>query len=100
MGASMSLTKVELTELAYENLKIDKKEAERLVELFFEEMKEAIARQGEMLFSGFGRFIAKEKKERRGRNPQTGGEMQITARKVVSFQHSLVLKGRLNGGKG
>ena len=96
----MALTKVELAELIYEHLHVDKKQATELVELFFKEMKNGILKDGELQISGFGKLQVKQKRARRGRNPQTGTDMTIDARKVVTFQHSMVLKDRLNSGKG
>lgn len=95
----MSLTKVELATLVYEHMKVDKKQAAELVDLFFEEIKEGLLKDGELQISGFGKLEIKQKRPRRGRNPQTGKDMTITARKIVSFKHSMVLKGRLNSGK-
>ncbi|HNT27493.1 MAG TPA: integration host factor subunit alpha [bacterium] len=95
----MSLTKIELAELTYENMKVDKKQAAALVEMFFEEMKAGLLRDGEFQISGFGKLEVKQKRSRKGRNPKTGEDLILEARKVVGFKHSLVLKGRLNSGK-
>ena len=95
----MSLTKVELAAILYETMHIDKKRADELVEMFFEEMKNGILKDGSIQISGFGKLQVKKKRERLGRNPKTGGAMTIDARKVVTYQHSQVLKGRLNSGK-
>ena len=95
----MSLTKVELATLAYEHMKVDKKQAAELVDLFFEEIKEGLLKDGDLQISGFGKLEIKQKRARRGRNPATGTDMNIDARKVVTFKHSMVLKGRLNSGK-
>ena len=96
----MSLMKVELTNILYESMHIDKKKAAELVDLFFEEMKEGLLKDGTVQISGFGKFRIKQKRTRRGRNPHTGKDLTIDARKVVGFQHSMVLKQRLNSGKG
>lgn len=95
----MSTTKLELADLVYEHMKTDKNQASQLVDLFFEELKTALVKDGELQISGFGRFIVKQKKARKGRNPQTGAAMTIEERKVVTFHHSQVLKERLNSGK-
>ncbi len=92
----MSLTKVELAELVNEHLKIDKKRSSELVDLFFEQVKDGLHKDEEIQISGFGKFSVKEKKERKGRNPQTGDSMLISERKVAAFHHSQVLKDRLN----
>ena len=95
----MSLTKIELTNLLYESMHVDKKQAEELVDLFFEELKNGLLKDGELKLSGFGNFQIKQKTKRRGRNPKTGKDLTIDARKVVVFKRSVVLKGRLNSGK-
>ena len=92
----MSVTKVELAELVCGQMKIEKKESADLVDMFFEELKIALANEGEIQLSGFGKFAVKAKKERNGRNPQTKTPLTISERKVVSFHHSQVLKDRLN----
>ena len=96
----MSLTKIELANLLYESMHVDKKQAEELVDLFFEELKKGLLKDGELKLSGFGNFQIKQKTKRRGRNPKTGKDLTINARKVVVFKRSVVLKGRLNSGKG
>ena len=96
----MSLMKVELTNILHESMRIDKKKAAELVDLFFEELKEGLVKDGAVHLSGFGKFRIKQKRPRRGRNPHTGKDLTIDARKVVGFQHSMVLKRRLNSGKG
>ncbi len=95
----MSVTKIELAEMAYEHLRVDKKTAAELVDLFFEDLKNGLAKDGVIQISGFGKFVIKQKRERKGRNPQTGAAMTIGERKVVSFHHSQVLKERLNNKK-
>jgi integration host factor subunit alpha len=92
----MSVTKVELADFVYEQMKIDKKYASELVDMFFEELKDTLAKEGEIRLSGFGKFTVKEKKERRGRNPQTKKPLTISKRRVATFHHSQVLKDRLN----
>lgn len=95
----MSLTKVELADLVYEQMKIDKKHAGELVDMFFEELKTGLVKDGEIQLSGFGKFVVKEKEERKGRNPQTKQPLIISKRKVATFHHSQVLKERLNSSK-
>ncbi len=95
----MSITKVELAELTYEHMKVDKKRAAELVDMFFEELKNGLGKDDEIQISGFGKFLVKDKKERKGRNPQTGATMVIDERKVATFHHSQVLKDRLNNNK-
>jgi len=95
----MSVTKIELAEMTYEHLKVDKKTAAELVDLFFENIKEGLTKDRVIQISGFGKFVIKQKRARKGRNPQTGDVMTIGERKVVSFHHSQVLKERLNNKK-
>jgi len=92
----VSVTKLELTDLVCEQMDVDKKMAGELVDQFFEEIKRGIKRDGVVIIAGFGKFIVQQKRARKGRNPKTGKEMEITPRKVVTFQHSQVLKKRLN----
>lgn len=95
----MSVTKVELAELVYEHMKVDKRRAAELVDMFFEELKTGLVKDGEIQISGFGKFVIKQKKERKGRNPQTNKPLTISKRKVATFHHSQVLKERLNNKK-
>ncbi len=95
----MSVTKVELAELVYEHMKVDKRRAAELVDMFFEELKAGLVKDGEIQISGFGKFVIKQKKERKGRNPQTNQPLTISKRKVATFHHSQVLKERLNNKK-
>jgi len=73
-----------------------KKEATQIVETLLEAIKSNLANGEDVLLSGFGKFCVKEKKERRGRNPQTGQDLMLGPRKVVTFNCSEVLKDRLN----
>ena len=82
----MSITKIELSELAYEHMSIDKKLASELVDMFFEELKNGLVSDKEVQIAGFGKLKKKKKKERKGRNPQTGKEIDIPAKKVVKFK--------------
>lgn len=95
----MAITKVQLADLVYEHMKVDKQQAAGLVDLFFEELKTALVKESEVQISGFGKFLVKQKKARKGRNPQTGSSMTIDERKVAIFHHSQVLKERLNSAK-
>ena len=91
-----TLTKAELAELLFEQVGLNKREAKDMVESFFEEIRTALER-GEMVkLSGFGNFVVREKKSRVGRNPQTGQEIEISARRVLTFRPSQVLKNALN----
>jgi integration host factor subunit alpha len=90
-------TKFELVQAVYERLGgFSKKEAADLVDLIFEMMKETLGR-GEMIkISGFGNFVLRDKRERQGRNPQTGDPISISSRRVLNFKPSQLLKQALN----
>ncbi|MBY0370034.1 integration host factor subunit alpha [bacterium] len=93
----MTLTKAELIEGVYEKVGFSKKEAADLVELVFESMKEELCKGGSIKISGFGKFRVRAKKARMGRNPQTGDAMVISARKVLTFTPSRILRDGING---
>jgi integration host factor subunit alpha len=93
----MTLTKAELIESVYEKVGFSKKEAADLVELVFESMKEELCKGGSIKISGFGKFRVRAKKARMGRNPQTGDAMVISARKVLTFTPSRILRDGING---
>jgi integration host factor subunit alpha len=91
------MTKIDIIQDVYENLGFSKKDSAKIVESVFDIMKDKLAEGDKIKFSGFGNFSVKEKKSRRGRNPQTGEEIAITARKVLTFKSSQVLRRALNG---
>lgn len=91
----MSLTKAEMAERLYEELGLNKREAKELVESFFEEVRAALEVGDQVKLSGFGNFDLREKNERPGRNPKTGQEIPITARRVVTFRPGQKLKARV-----
>jgi integration host factor subunit alpha len=93
----MTLTKAELIDSVYEKVGFSKKEAADLVELVFESMKEELCKGGSIKISGFGKFRVRGKKARMGRNPQTGEAMVISARKVLTFTPSRILRDGING---
>jgi integration host factor subunit alpha len=93
----MTLTKAELIDSVYEKVGFSKKEAAELVELVFESMKEELCKGGAIKISGFGKFRVRNKKSRMGRNPQTGDAMVISARKVLTFTPSRILRDGING---
>ncbi len=90
------MTKADLVETIYNRVGFSKKESAELVEAVFEEIKNALVRGEKVKFSGFGNVIVREKNARKGRNPQTGAEIQLEARRVLTFKPSLVLKSALN----
>ena len=90
------MTKADLIENIYEKVGLSKEESSRIVELVLEILKETLENGGKVKISGFGNFVVRAKRPRRGRNPQTGDEIQITARKVLTFKSSPILKKALN----
>lgn len=87
-----TLTKAELADMLFERVGLNKREAKDMVETFFEEIRDALER-GEMVkLSGFGNFQVRNKPQRPGRNPKTGEEIPIAARRVVTFHASQKLK--------
>jgi integration host factor subunit alpha len=94
------MTKAELIEAVYSKVGISKKESADLVELIFDTMKDTLSKGEKIKISGFGNFVVREKRSRMGRNPQTGESMEISARRVLTFRPSQVLKNDLNHGEG
>ncbi len=91
----MTLTKIEIVEHLVEQLSLDKNIAKELVEQFFEEIRVALENGNDVKLSGFGNFQLREKSSRPGRNPKTGEEIPVSARRVVSFKPSQKLKDRI-----
>ena len=91
----MALTKADMAERLYEELGLNKREAKELVELFFEEVRGALELGDQVKLSGFGNFDLRNKNERPGRNPKTGEEIPITARRVATFRPGQKLKARV-----
>ena len=87
-----TLTKAELAEMLFEQVGLNKREAKDMVETFFEEIRDALERGESVKLSGFGNFQLRDKPQRPGRNPKTGEEIPITARRVVTFHASHKLK--------
>jgi len=94
----MSLTKMDIIESLYGHLGMPKKDCTRIVERFFDIIKGDLDKGNDVMISGFGKWTVKAKKERKGRNPQTGESMAIKARKVVTFKPSNVLRDAVNSG--
>lgn len=91
----MALTKARMAEMLFEELGLNKREAKELVELFFEEIRNVLADGEDVKLSGFGNFVLRQKNERPGRNPKTGEEIPISARRVVTFRPGQKLKARV-----
>ncbi len=92
MEQKMALTKAELADLLFEHVGLNKREAKDMVEFFYEEVRVALQNNESVKLSGFGNFQLREKPQRPGRNPKTGEEIPITARRVVTFHASQKLK--------
>lgn len=92
-----TMTKADIVEKVYEKIGLSKKEASEYVELVFNSLKEVLEKGEKVKISGFGNFIVREKNSRIGRNPQTGDQITISARRVLTFRPSQVLKAILNG---
>jgi integration host factor subunit alpha len=95
----MALTKAEMAEHLFEKLGINKRDAKDLVETFFEEVREALESGVQVKLSGFGNFDLRQKNERPGRNPKTGEDIPIKARRVVTFRPGQKLKSRVESSK-
>ncbi|WP_235839887.1 integration host factor subunit alpha [Derxia lacustris] len=95
---SITLTKAELAELLFERVGLNKREAKDMVEIFFEEIARALEAGEVVKLSGFGNFQLRDKPQRPGRNPKTGEEIPITARRVVTFHASQKLKQLVDNG--
>jgi integration host factor subunit alpha len=91
-NASRTVTKAELADALFERLGLNKREAKDMVDGFFDEIRAALERGESVKLSGFGNFQLRVKPQRPGRNPKTGEEIAITARRVVTFHASQKLK--------
>ena len=91
----MALTKAAMAEMLFDELGLNKREAKEFVDQFFEEVRMALEAGHDVKLSGFGNFVLRNKSERPGRNPKTGEEIPITARRVVTFRPGQKLKQRV-----
>ena len=92
----MTLTKANFAESLFKELGLDRREVKALVELFFEEIEDSLDQGKSVKISGFGKFELRNKTCRPGRNPKTGEETLITARRVVTFRSGQKLKTRVD----
>jgi integration host factor subunit alpha len=90
------VTKAEIVEKVYEKIGFSKKETVAMVDTVFDIIRDTLADGEKVKIANFGNFEIKQKKSRRGRNPQTGAAMEISARRVLSFKPSVMLKRELN----
>jgi len=91
------MTKQEIVAMVYEKLGFSKRESSDIVEHFFKIIKDSLAKGENVKISGLGNFVVRDKKARKGRNPQTGEEIEIAPRRVLNFRLSQVLKEEING---
>lgn len=92
----MAMTKADIVEALYQKVGFSKKEAADLVELVFDTLKATLSQGQKIKISGFGNFVVREKRSRVGRNPQTGESIEISARRVLTFRPSQVLRAEVN----
>ena len=90
-----ALTKADLADMLFEELGLNKREAREIVEMFYAEISEALEKSDNVKISGFGNFELREKNSRPGRNPKTGEEVAISARRVVTFKPGQKLRSRV-----
>ena len=93
----MNLTKASLIDSICSTSNLPKQVSKSAVEAVFEAIKRILESGEDVLISGFGKFTIKEKKERKGRNPETGDDMKLRARRVVTFKCSNIMRDRING---
>ena len=94
----MAMTKIDIVQNVTDKLGLSKRDSTRIVESVFEIVKEQLSKGDTVKISGFGNFVVRSKSARKGRNPQTGSEMEICARKVLTFRSSQILRKALNKG--
>jgi integration host factor subunit alpha len=90
------MTKVDIVENIYEKVGFSKKEVATIVESIFDIIKDNLQKEDKIKISGFGNFVVRKKRSRRGRNPQTGSDIEISSRRILTFKPSQVLKAALN----
>jgi len=95
----MTLTKEAITRSVFDRLDLSKTAPAKAVEATYEIIKKALEGGDDVLISNFGKFCVKDKGKRRGRNPDTGQDLMLAERRVVSFKCSTVLRRKLNGGR-
>ena len=93
----MTITKTSLIDSICNTANLPKQESSSAVESLLEIVKQTLASGEDILISGFGKFCLKDKRQRRGRNPQTGDVMMMDARRIVTFKCSNLMRGKING---
>jgi integration host factor subunit alpha len=99
-GEARTLTRADLAEALHRRTGFGRADSAKYVEMVLEEIFASIVSRKDVKLSSFGAFLVRAKRERQGRNPKTGKEAKITARLVVTFKPSNVLRDRVNGGDG
>ena len=94
------MTKADMVERVHKKVGLPKKDINSIVEFVFDIIKETLQREDKIVISKFGNFIVRKKRPRQGRNPQTGEDLEITARRVLTFKPSEVLRAGLNSSRG
>lgn len=92
----MALTKEKIVDSIYNQVGLSKNQSRRVAGSLLEIIKQTLEKGESLLISGFGKFVVKDKAARRGRNPQTKEDLNLRARKVVTFRTSGVLRGKIN----
>ena len=95
----MAVTKDDIVNAVYTNLKLPKNKSIEIVESLLETIKSTLEKGEDVLISGFGKFRVREKRKRKGRNPQTSETMMLKARRVVTFNASGILRDKINGNR-
>ncbi len=92
------MTKADVVEKIFEKIGLSKKEAQEIIEILFDTMKRTFVEGESVKISGFGTFTVRQKNARRGRNPKTGDDLEITPRRVITFRASNQLKAAMEKG--
>ena len=92
----MTMTKADLVRIICEKMGFTAKESTEIVDQVFDILKESLEGGKKIKISGFGNFVVRKKRPRKGRNPQTGEEMVISGRRIVTFKPSNVLRKAMN----
>lgn len=91
------MTKAEIAKIVHERVGLSKKESAQIVDSVLDTVRQSLEKGEDVKISGFGHFMVRSKRARRGRNPKTGEEITITPRKVVTFRASHLMKMRMTG---
>lgn len=86
------MTKADIISDVFDKVGLPKQDAEELVEMILDTIKQTLKQGNTVKLSGFGNFVVRQKRSRKGRNPKTGQEIEITPRSVVSFRPSMIFK--------